>query len=89
MGIILWIVLGLVAGAIAKLLMPGKQGGGCISTSLLGMAGALVGGFIGKTIGFLPDNDPTDKVPGAGGMITAVLGALLLLVIFAKFFNKK
>jgi uncharacterized membrane protein YeaQ/YmgE (transglycosylase-associated protein family) len=49
-GIIAWIVLGLIAGAIAKLLMPGRDPGGCIITMLLGVAGAFVGGWIGKTL---------------------------------------
>ena len=89
MSYLIWILMGLVAGAIAKLLMPGDQKGGCISTSLLGMAGAFVGGWIGQLIGFLPDDDPTDKVPGAGGLITATVGALILLIIFAKFSKGK
>ena len=50
MGIISWIVLGLIAGAIAKLLMPGRDPGGCIITMLLGVVGAFVGGWIGKTL---------------------------------------
>jgi uncharacterized membrane protein YeaQ/YmgE (transglycosylase-associated protein family) len=50
MGIIGWIVLGLIAGAIAKAILPGRQGGGWIATLLLGVVGALVGGFIGGAI---------------------------------------
>lgn len=50
MGIIGWIVLGLVAGAIAKLILPGKQGGGWIITLVLGVVGALLGGFIGSAV---------------------------------------
>ena len=50
MGIIGWIVLGLIAGAIAKGLLPGKDSGGCIMTILLGIGGAFVGGWIGKTL---------------------------------------
>jgi uncharacterized membrane protein YeaQ/YmgE (transglycosylase-associated protein family) len=49
-GIIAWIVLGLIAGAIAKALMPGRDPGGCIITMLLGVAGAFVGGWVGKTL---------------------------------------
>lgn len=48
MGIIAWIVLGLIVGAIAKMIMPGRDGGGFILTILLGVIGAFVGGFIGK-----------------------------------------
>ncbi len=50
MGVIGWIVLGLIAGVIAKALMPGKDPGGCIITMLLGVAGAFVGGWVGKTL---------------------------------------
>jgi uncharacterized membrane protein YeaQ/YmgE (transglycosylase-associated protein family) len=50
MGIISWIVLGLIAGGIAKLLMPGRDPGGCVITMLLGVAGAFVGGWIGRTL---------------------------------------
>ncbi|MCV5264084.1 GlsB/YeaQ/YmgE family stress response membrane protein, partial [Escherichia coli] len=52
MGIISWIILGLIAGALAKWLMPGKDGGGWIATMLLGIAGAFVGGFLGGILGF-------------------------------------
>jgi uncharacterized membrane protein YeaQ/YmgE (transglycosylase-associated protein family) len=51
MGILSWIVLGLVAGALAKFLMPGKDPGGCIITMILGVAGAMIGGFIGSRLG--------------------------------------
>jgi uncharacterized membrane protein YeaQ/YmgE (transglycosylase-associated protein family) len=52
MGILTWIIFGLIAGVIAKLIMPGKDPGGFIITMLLGVAGALVGGFIGSALGF-------------------------------------
>lgn len=52
MGIFTWIIFGLIAGVIAKLLMPGKDPGGWIITILIGIAGAFIGGFIGKFIGF-------------------------------------
>jgi uncharacterized membrane protein YeaQ/YmgE (transglycosylase-associated protein family) len=51
-GIITWIVFGLIAGVLAKLLMPGKQGGGFVATTLLGIVGAVVGGFLGTVLGF-------------------------------------
>lgn len=78
MGIIGWIVLGLLAGAIAKAIMPGNQGGGWLATLVLGVVGALLGGFIGTAI-FGVD---------LGGFfelrtwIIAVLGSLLVLVIW-------
>ena len=52
MGILAWIVLGLIAGLLAKLLMPGRDPGGIIITILLGIGGALVGGFLGTRLGF-------------------------------------
>ncbi|PYP41213.1 MAG: GlsB/YeaQ/YmgE family stress response membrane protein [Gemmatimonadetes bacterium] len=52
MGIVTWILLGLVAGLLAKIVMPGKDPGGIIVTILLGIAGALVGGFVGTRLGF-------------------------------------
>jgi uncharacterized membrane protein YeaQ/YmgE (transglycosylase-associated protein family) len=75
MGIISWIIFGLIAGGIAKLIMPGEDPGGFIITMLLGIAGALVGGFIGTALGF-------GSVDGFnfGSFIIAVVGAILLLV---------
>jgi len=77
MGIVLWIVFGLIAGALAKFLMPGKQGGGIVVTTLLGIAGAVVGGFIGTQLGFGDVNSFDLK-----SMAIAVGGALLVLVIW-------
>lgn len=75
MGILSWIIFGLIAGAVAKLLMPGKDPGGFIVTILLGVAGALVGGFIATALGF-------GRVDGFnfGSFFVAVLGAILLLI---------
>jgi len=77
MGVLAWIVFGLIAGVIAKLLMPGKDPGGFIITILLGIAGALLGGFIGSALGL-------GSVTGfnLGSFVIAVLGAILLLVIY-------
>lgn len=80
MGIIAWIVFGLIAGAVAKLLFPGKQPGGIIITILLGVAGALAGGFIAAALG----------VGGVDGFnlssfIVAVIGALVLLFVYELF----
>jgi uncharacterized membrane protein YeaQ/YmgE (transglycosylase-associated protein family) len=52
MGILTWIVFGLIAGAVAKLIMPGDDPGGCIVTILIGIAGAVIGGFLGTALGF-------------------------------------
>jgi uncharacterized membrane protein YeaQ/YmgE (transglycosylase-associated protein family) len=73
---ILWMALvGLIAGALAKLLMPGRQGGGIIVTMLLGVAGALIMGLLGRAFGWYGD----DEGPG---VIAATLGALLILFIY-------
>jgi uncharacterized membrane protein YeaQ/YmgE (transglycosylase-associated protein family) len=71
-----WLVIGLVVGAVAKLLMPGPDGGGILLTSLLGIAGALLGGFVAAAIGF-----GSYAGPSFGGFVVAVLGAMLLLVL--------
>ena len=74
-GIIGWIVIGLLAGGIAKLLMPGKDPGGCVVTILLGIAGALLAGFIGKSIGWYDESE-------AAGFIAAIVGAFVILLIY-------
>ena len=76
MGIISWIVLGLIAGAIAKLLMPGKDPGGCIITILLGITGAFLGGWVGKTLFHVQLGKFFD--PRTWGL--AILGSLIILV---------
>lgn len=73
MGVIGWIVFGLVVGIVAKFFMPGKDPGGFIVTILLGVAGALVGGFLGRALGWYGPGDPV-------GFVMAVLGAIVLLV---------
>jgi uncharacterized membrane protein YeaQ/YmgE (transglycosylase-associated protein family) len=75
MGILSWILFGLVVGIIAKLLMPGRDPGGFIVTILLGIAGALLGGFIGRAMGFYGAKQ------GAGWLIS-ILGAIVLLVLY-------
>jgi uncharacterized membrane protein YeaQ/YmgE (transglycosylase-associated protein family) len=75
MGIIGWIVFGLIVGAVAKLLMPGRDPGGWIVTILLGIAGALVGGFLGRAAGWYGPND-------AAGFLMSLLGAIVLLFLY-------
>ena len=77
MGIISWIILGLIAGALAKFILPGKQPGGIIVTSLIGIAGAVIGGFLGQFIG-LGQVSSFD----IGGILIATGGAIVLLVIW-------
>lgn len=74
-GIIGWIVFGLVVGALAKLVMPGRDPGGCLVTILLGVAGALVGGFVGRSLGLYGPAEPA-------GFVMATLGAIILLAIY-------
>jgi uncharacterized membrane protein YeaQ/YmgE (transglycosylase-associated protein family) len=77
MGILSWILLGLIAGALAKFIMPGKDPGGIIVTILIGIAGAIVGGFLGSFIGL-------GKVESfdLGGILIATIGAIILLIIY-------
>ena len=74
---ILWtLIIGLVVGAVAKLLMPGKDPGGIIITMLLGVAGAFVAGFLGRAVGWY------DRVSEGPGIIASVIGAMLLLFVY-------
>jgi uncharacterized membrane protein YeaQ/YmgE (transglycosylase-associated protein family) len=77
LGVLGWIVFGLIVGVIAKLLMPGRDPGGMILTILLGIAGALVAGFLGRAVGLYGPND-------AAGIIMSVLGAIVLLFAYRK-----
>jgi uncharacterized membrane protein YeaQ/YmgE (transglycosylase-associated protein family) len=75
MGILWTIIIGLVVGAVAKLIMPGKDPGGFIITILLGIAGAFVASFLGRTMGWYGEGE-------AAGFIASVVGAILLLLIY-------
>lgn len=75
LGVIGWIVFGLIVGAIAKLLMPGRDPGGIIVTMALGIAGALLGGFLGRALGWYQENEPA-------GFLMSLAGAVLLLFIY-------
>jgi uncharacterized membrane protein YeaQ/YmgE (transglycosylase-associated protein family) len=79
---IIWIlVIGLVVGAIAKLLMPGKDPGGCIITMLLGIAGAFVASYLGQAIGWYQPGEPA-------GFIASIIGAILLLLLYRFLFRR-
>ncbi|NDJ18428.1 GlsB/YeaQ/YmgE family stress response membrane protein [Myxacorys almedinensis] len=80
MNIIAWAILGIVAGAIAKLLYPGQQGGGILSTMILGIVGAFLGGSIVTllTTGTIALN----SLPGIPGVIVAILGAMLAIFLW-------
>jgi uncharacterized membrane protein YeaQ/YmgE (transglycosylase-associated protein family) len=86
MGIFAWIILGLLAGLIAKALLPGDQPGGIIVTTLIGIAGALIGGFIIKALGF---GDPIDEFFDISTWLGAIGGAALLLVLYRALFGAR
>jgi len=75
MGILGWILFGLIVGALAKLVMPGRDPGGIIVTMLLGIAGAVMGGLLGRALGFYEANE-------AAGFLMSFIGAVVLLWIY-------
>jgi uncharacterized membrane protein YeaQ/YmgE (transglycosylase-associated protein family) len=74
-GILGWIVFGIVVGAVAKLLMPGKDPGGILITMLLGIVGAVLGGWLGRSMGMYGANDPA-------GFLMSLVGAVVLLFVY-------
>ncbi len=86
MGIFAWIILGAIAGLIAKALLPGEDPGGIIITTLLGIAGALIGGFIVRALGF---GDPIDEFFDISTWLGAIGGAALLLVLYRALFGAR
>jgi uncharacterized membrane protein YeaQ/YmgE (transglycosylase-associated protein family) len=75
MGVLGWIVFGLIVGALAKFIMPGRDGGGIVLTTLLGIVGAVLGGFLGRALGLYSADEPA-------GFLGALVGALIVLAIF-------
>jgi uncharacterized membrane protein YeaQ/YmgE (transglycosylase-associated protein family) len=84
MGIISFLILGLLAGALAKLILPGDDPGGIIVTMLIGCAGALLGGFVA---GALFDADPLGGFFQLSSWITAIVGAIVLLLLYRLIFR--
>jgi uncharacterized membrane protein YeaQ/YmgE (transglycosylase-associated protein family) len=82
MAILGWILFGLIVGAVAKLLMPGRDPGGIIVTMLLGIAGALLGGFVGQALGMYGPGE-------AAGFIMSLIGAVALLALYRVFANRR
>ena len=82
MGILGWILFGLVVGAIAKLVMPGRDPGGIIVTMLLGIAGAVLGGFTGRALGLYGPNE-------AAGFLMSFVGAVVLLALYRLFVGRR
>jgi uncharacterized membrane protein YeaQ/YmgE (transglycosylase-associated protein family) len=79
MGIIGWILLGLLAGIIAKALLPGDDPGGFIITTIIGVVGALLGGFLARAFGI---GDPIDEFFDISTWLAAIIGAIVLLLIY-------
>ena len=79
---LVWIIIGGIAGAIAKLLMPGKDPGGIIVTILLGIAGAFVAGWLGKALGWYDANE-------GAGFIAAIVGAFVILLIYRLVLSRR
>jgi uncharacterized membrane protein YeaQ/YmgE (transglycosylase-associated protein family) len=78
MTILGWILFGLIVGALAKLVMPGRDPGGIVVTTLLGMVGAVLGGFIGRALGMY-------QYGQSAGYIMATLGAIVILFAYRQF----
>jgi uncharacterized membrane protein YeaQ/YmgE (transglycosylase-associated protein family) len=82
MAILSWIVFGLIVGVLAKVVMPGRDPGGIIVTILLGIAGSVVGGFVGQALGLYAEGQ-------AAGWIVSILGAVVLLVVYRMLAGRK
>ena len=76
-----WMLFGLIVGALAKLVMPGKDPGGIVVTMLLGIVGAVIGGFIGRSLGLYQPGE-------AAGFFVATLGAIVLLFLYRMAFRR-
>ena len=85
MSLLAWIVLGLIAGLAAKALVPGRDPGGCIVTMLVGIAGALIGGWLSTLLGFGGLAGGLDL----RNLVIAVLGAIVLLVVWRLLFGRR
>ena len=81
MALVAWIVLGLIAGSLAKLIYPGAQGGGIFSTILLGIVGAVAGGYVGEKF-FGMGASATDGVVSVQSVVVAILGSVLLIFLW-------
>jgi uncharacterized membrane protein YeaQ/YmgE (transglycosylase-associated protein family) len=82
MSILGWILFGLIVGALAKLVMPGRDPGGIIVTMLLGIAGAVLGGFVGRALGLYGEGD-------AAGFVMSFIGAVVLLVLYRMIVGRR
>jgi uncharacterized membrane protein YeaQ/YmgE (transglycosylase-associated protein family) len=81
-GVLGWIIFGLIVGAVAKLVMPGRDPGGILVTIALGIAGALIGGFLGRSLGWYGPND-------GAGFFMSLFGAILLLWLYRMMVTRR
>lgn len=82
MSVLGWILFGLVVGIVARFLMPGRDPGGFVITIVLGIVGALLGGWLGRSVGWYGEGDPV-------GFLMAVLGAIVLLALYRMFAGRR
>ena len=82
MSFIWMLIIGLIVGAIAKALTPGKDPSGCLVTMLLGVVGSMVAGFLGRSLGWYQEGEPV-------GFIASVVGAILILLVFRMITGRK
>ncbi len=82
MSFVYMLIIGLVVGAIAKLLTPGKDPGGCIITMILGVVGAMLAGVLGRALGWYAEGEPA-------GFIASVIGAIIVLLIYRMFTGRR
>ncbi len=82
MGFISMLLIGLIVGAIAKFVMPGKDPGGCLITIIIGIVGSMIGGFVGRGLGWYAEGEPV-------GFLMSLVGAILLLVGYRLILGKK
>ncbi len=86
MGILGWILLGIIAGVAAKAVLPGSQPGGIIVTTLIGIAGALIAGFVARALGL---GDPIDEFFDVSTWLAAIVGAVALLMVWGAIAGRK
>lgn len=82
MGVIGWIIFGLIVGIVAKFLMPGRDPGGFVITAIIGIVGALLGGYLGRAIGWYREGDPV-------GFVMAVIGSIILLALYRMIVERR
>jgi uncharacterized membrane protein YeaQ/YmgE (transglycosylase-associated protein family) len=77
-----WLIFGLVVGIVAKFLMPGRDPGGFVVTAIIGIVGALLGGYIGRAVGWYREGDPV-------GFVMAVIGSIVLLLLYRMVIGRR